>query len=33
VNGELVGQHDRGEVGNGDVVSFSEVVTADVRLE
>jgi pSer/pThr/pTyr-binding forkhead associated (FHA) protein len=33
VNGEPVGQHDRAEIGNGDVVSFSEVVTADVRLE
>jgi predicted component of type VI protein secretion system len=33
VNGDAVGQHDRAEIGNGDVVSFSEVVTADVRLE
>jgi predicted flap endonuclease-1-like 5' DNA nuclease len=33
VNGDPVGQHDRTEIENGDVVSFSEVVTADVRLE
>lgn len=33
INGELVGQHERVEVSNGDVASFSEVVTADIRLE
>lgn len=33
VNGELVGQHDRVPVTNGDAASFSEVVTADIRLE
>jgi len=33
VNGEPVGQHEHAEIENGDVVSFSEVVTADVRLE
>lgn len=33
INGEPVGQHDRLPVESGDTVSFSEVVTADVRLE
>jgi len=33
INGTPVGQHERAQVTNGDEVSFSEVVTADVRLE
>jgi len=33
VNGELVDQHDRVPVSDGDVASFSEVVTANIRLE
>jgi predicted component of type VI protein secretion system len=33
VNGTPVGQHERAQVTTGDEVSFSEVVTADVRLE
>ena len=33
INGTPVGQHERAEVSNGDEISFSEVVTADVRLE
>ena len=33
VNGAPVGQHERAAVASGDEVSFSEVVTADVRLE
>jgi hypothetical protein len=33
INGTPVGQHERAQVTNGDEVSFSEVVTADVKLE
>jgi len=33
INGTPVGQHERAQVTDGDEVSFSEVVTADVKLE
>jgi predicted flap endonuclease-1-like 5' DNA nuclease len=33
LNGEPIEQHERAEVSNGDEVSFSEVVTADIRIE
>ena len=33
INGDPVGQGERAQVADGDAVSFSEVVTADVRLE
>lgn len=33
INGEPVEQHERAEVSSGDEVSFSEVVTADIRIE
>jgi hypothetical protein len=33
LNDEPVGEHERVELSNGDEVSFSEVVTASVRIE